>query len=217
MDDVLEPLARSPKLPQYLNELQILMKNEADARQRFRDWLDEDKKAEFINGEIILHSPAKYQHNNSRSYISRLLGLYVDVKQIGKVQDEKALISLSRNDYEPDISFWRQEIASAFDEEQMVFPPPDLVIEILSPSTEHKDRGVKFDDYATHGTMEYWIVDPVVQAIEQYILDNGSYLLHKKHVVGELIESNVVAGFKMPVKAAFDRSANVAASNALFA
>ncbi|HEY0008456.1 MAG TPA: Uma2 family endonuclease, partial [Tepidisphaeraceae bacterium] len=102
MDDVLEPLARSPKLPQYLNELQILMKNEADARQRFRDWLDEDKKAEFINGEIILHSPAKYQHNNSRSYISRLLGLYVDVKQIGKVQDEKALISLSRNDYEPD-------------------------------------------------------------------------------------------------------------------
>ena len=56
----------------------------------------------------------------------------------------------------------------------MKLPPPDFVVEVLSPSTERHDRNVKFEDYGAHGITEYWIVDPVAQVVEQYALPTGS-------------------------------------------
>ncbi len=44
---------------------------------------------------------------------------------------------------------------------QSKFPAPDLIVEVLSESTEANDRGIKFEDYAAHGVVEYWIVDPM--------------------------------------------------------
>lgn len=48
---------------------------------------------------------------------------------------------------------------------------PDLVAEVLSPSTAEMDRGVKMSTYAHYGVGEYWIVDPESEAIEIYRLD----------------------------------------------
>lgn len=45
---------------------------------------------------------------------------------------------------------------------------PDLVVEVLSPSTQKRDRGVKFDLYEQHGTREYWLIDPDNQTVEVY-------------------------------------------------
>jgi Uma2 family endonuclease len=86
----------------------------------------------------------------------------------------------------------------------MEFPAPDFIVEVLSPSTEKIDRGVKFDDYALHQIREYWIIDCEEQSVEQYILRDGepSYNLHCKVVQGE-IASTVITGFKIPVQAIF--------------
>ena len=51
----------------------------------------------------------------------------------------------------------------------MQFPPPDLVVEVLSESTEKRDRGVKFEDFAAHGVGEYWMIDADKETLEQYL------------------------------------------------
>ena len=54
---------------------------------------------------------------------------------------------------------------------------PHLVVEILSPSTVGNDRTIKKDLYERSGVSEYWIVDPIEQQVEQWILRDGKYLL----------------------------------------
>ena len=89
-------------------------------------------------------------------------------------------------------------------------------MEVLSESTEAIDRGIKFEDYAAHGVAEYWIVDPVAETIEQYLLQEGVYRLAVKVKTGT-IASAVVAGFEIPVRAVFDGAEQLAALQAILA
>ncbi len=199
----LAPLLRSPRLAIYAQQLQNLLATEAARRQAFYSTLSEDEKAEFINGEKIVHSPVKFRHNAAVGRLYRLLSSYVLMHDIGWVGVEKILISLTRNDYEPDICFFNATVAAGFRPDQMRFPAPDLVVEVLSASTAANDRGIKFDDYAAHGVAEYWIVDPDTDTVEQYRLAGDLYELAIKAQTGEL-RSFAVADFVIPVRAIFD-------------
>jgi Uma2 family endonuclease len=127
------------------------------------------------------------------------------------------MISLTRNDYEPDVCFFSQAKAQHFVADQMRFPAPDFVVEVLSDSTEENDRGIKFDDYAAHGVVEYWIVDPGAETLEQYALQaNGRYELSIKAMTGE-VRSSAVPGFTIPVRAIFDEQEQRAALRAIVA
>jgi Uma2 family endonuclease len=128
---------------------------------------------------------------------------YVDAHDLGRVGHEKLMVSLTRNDYEPDVCFWQKHKALAFRPQQMRFPAPDFIAEVLSDSTEHIDRGVKFEDYAAHGVTEYWIISPETQTVEQYLLDGETYHLAIKAADGTL-KSTAIAGFVIPVRAIFD-------------
>ena len=127
---------------------------------------------------------------------------------------EKLLISLTRNDYEPDICFFRREVSQAFSPQQMKFPAPDFIVEILSETTARTDREIKFDDYAAHGVKEYWIIDPDAEFVEQYLLRGEEYLLTQKTDSG-ILKSEAIAGFAVPVRAMFDEQDNLAALRAL--
>ena len=85
----------------------------------------------------------------------------------------------------------------------MLFPAPDLIAEIISPSTEKNDRGIKFTDYALHGVQEYWLIDPQQQFIEQYLLQNNQYKLEFKSTSNQLV-SKVLTGFAIEVEAIFN-------------
>lgn len=104
----------------------------------------------------------------------------------------------------PDVVFFAQGKAAQFSPQQVKYPPPDFVVEVLSPSTAALDRGIKFEEYATSGVAEYWIIDAEQQTVEQYILHNESYELLLKLKGGE-ISSEVIKGFTIPVPAIFDR------------
>lgn len=84
------------------------------------------------------------------------------------------------------------------------------MVEVLSDSTESNDRGIKMTDYEAHGVAEYWLIDPAEQTVEQYFLQNGRYKLHLKTAQGT-IESRVVVGFVIEVRAIFDEQANLEA------
>lgn len=205
----LAPLLNSPCLPDIVATLSDRLHTESIARTRFRDEMSDDQKVEFVDGEIVMHSPARNRHLRAKYNISTLLGTHVRVYSLGEVRDEKCLCVFPRNDYEPDVVFFAPAKAAAFEPETMLFPVPDLVIEVLSDSTEGRDRGVKFDDYEAHGVGEYWIVDAEAETVEQYAIEGGRFQLLLKSGSGE-IASRVVSHFRIPIRAMFDDRENLA-------
>lgn len=213
-EKMIQRLIRSPRLPLVTQRFQSILEAEQQERQRFYDEISETHKAEFINGEIIVHSPVTLRHSNASDNLFALLKAYVQKHSLGYTGHEKVLIALSRNDYEPDICFFGQAKAQAFTPDQTKFPAPDFVVEILSVSTKAIDRGVKFEDYALHGVGEYWIIDPDSGSVEQYLLKQDVYELVVKARTGT-IQSVVVRGFEIPVRAVFDPAEQFAALQAL--
>ncbi len=210
----LTTLVHSPRLPIYIQQLQTWMETEQARRERFYEEMSEEHKMEFINGEVIMHSPARLSHTIVSKYLLQLLDTYVRKHKLGFVGHEKMLITLTRNDYEPDICYFGVEKARTFTSKQTKFPAPDFVVEILSPGTETNDRGIKFEDYALHGVGEYWIIDPEHEFVEQYILQDENYALRVKAMTG-VVESLVVPGFVIPVRALFDEAEQFAALQTL--
>lgn len=208
-DAVLEQLLESPKLNVVFAQLQRVVNEEQARRQHFYATLREDEKSEFINGEVIVQSPVKLRHHLASHNLAMLLSAYVRKHGLGLVGHEKLLIALTRNDYEPDVCFFTADKAGAFQPDQMIFPAPDFVAEVLLPSTAAIDRGVKFEDYAAHGVAEYWILDPDNQRIEQYLLEGDAYELAFKADSG-VVRSRAVTGFAVPVRAVFDEAENLA-------
>ena len=81
-------------------------------------------------------------------------------------------------------------------------------------STESRDRGVKLDDYAAQGVAEYWIVDPDLEVVEQYLARDGQFELKLKSNSGDLT-SPTLGGLTLPIKSFFDPQENLAAIQSL--
>jgi Uma2 family endonuclease len=190
--------------------LQRLLTDEQRRRDAFVDAIQPDEKGEFINGEMVRHGPWRYAELEVHSRLIALLSTHVQHHRLGTVTTAKALISLTRNDYEPDVCFFGEEKAATLRHDALRFPAPDLVVEVLSPSTEARDRSVKMEDYAAHDVAEYWIVDPDAEAVEQYVLDGQAYSLQMKSSTG-VLASVAVREFAVPVRALFDDEANLVA------
>lgn len=203
-------LIEAPELALYEQQIRARLEDEQRRREKFREDLSPSVKAEFINGEVIVQSPAMARHIIAKKNLLKLLDTYVGVHRLGLVLDEKALIALTRNDYEPDINFFAPGKADTILPDQHLFPAPDFIVEVLSESTEQRDRGVKFRDYAAHGVREYWLVDPATEIVEQYENADGQYKLLFKLNTGTLA-SRVVQGFEIPVRAIFIAEENLAA------
>src|SRR5207249_9648363 len=88
----------------------------------------------------------------------------------------------------------------------------DHVILAVSSLTQRPTNAgkssVKFEDYEAHGVREYWIVDAEAECVEQYVLDEGAFRLLLKSGSGD-IESRVVPGFRIPIRAIFDSAPNL--------
>ncbi len=214
IETLLEPLQRSPLLPEVAEALVRGMERERALRAEFYREMTPSQKVEFIAGEVIMHSPARNSHLDVTLNISQLVTSFVRKHQLGEVKVEKCLCVFPRNDYEPDVVFFGTEKAAGFRSDTMKFPIPDLAVEVLSESTEERDRGVKFEDFAAHGVGEYWIVDAEKGIVEQYLLRDGEYELAMKASSGE-IQSEVIAGFRAPVRAFFEAGDNLAALRTL--
>lgn len=203
---------------QQLAYLQAQLAEEAERRKRFREWVREDMKAEFILGQIVLHSPVMKRHWAANTLLSRLLSIYVEEKELGFIGFEKVMIALTRNDFEPDLVFFDNEQMASFKEDQLLFPAPRFVAEILSKSTAKNDRTVKKEDYALHGVEEYWIIDPKTETVEQYLLTPDQvYAEAVIRTLDERIQSSAIAGLDIPVAAIFRKVVNREVTRAIMA
>ena len=158
---------------------------------------------ELINGEIVKRASPSTDHQNASSNLLRLLFRHVPEKVEGKIFHAPYDVYFDdENLPQPDIMFV-SKANTAIIKKGCIEGAPDLIVEILSPSTHRTDRGDKFKLYRRFGVAEYWIVDPRSQVIEVYALQNGDYdLVSFALEIGE-VESKVLSGLKVDVAQVF--------------
>ncbi len=205
MHTLTKKLLENPTIDLIINEIGIELAKEKELRKKFYEEVRDDLKAEFINGQIILHSPVSKRHSEAGRRLFYFVNKFVSTYHLGYLGYEKTLIELTRNSYEPDIVFFSQDKANNFTDEHNIFPTPDFVVEILSKSTEKVDRTIKYMDYLAHKVKEYWIVNSKRKEVEQYLLRNDTYELVAKHKTG-IITSEAIPGFSIETEIIFDNN-----------
>jgi Uma2 family endonuclease len=126
----------------------------------FHAWAGEDTRAEWVDGEVIVFTPAKQIHQNMVGFLHLLLGAFVRLFDLGKVIVAPFELRLrpEGNAREPDVMFIANEHLDRLTPERMN-GAPDLIIEVVSDESVHRDRVDKFDEYEAGGVREYWIID----------------------------------------------------------
>lgn len=127
----------------------------------YRAWVDEDAHTEWVDGEVIVFMPPKEHHQSVLGFLYSLLSQYVQLLELGRVLMAPFEVKLRRgHSYrEPDVLFVATENLATLSEDRLE-GPPDLIVEIISADSVHRDRHTKFGEYADAGIREYWIVDP---------------------------------------------------------
>jgi Uma2 family endonuclease len=136
---------------------------------------DDGNRYELIFGEIVMAAAPKRKHQYALFQLGKLLDAYARDHRLGEVYIAPYDVKLSvHNVVEPDIVFVRRSRLSILTED-FVDGPPDLVVEVLSPTNRAHDLVKKATLYADFGIPEYWIVDPVTDSVTVHVLDAGHY------------------------------------------
>ncbi len=166
------------------------------SERRFDDLVDEDTRAELLDGVMIVHSPASLQHDDIGGFLRTLMRIHASMKQRGKVLGPDSLIRLGRRrKFAPDLYFLKQKRVPRRLDKKQFRGVPDLAAEVLSPSNRSYDLDEKRLIYREARIDEIWFIDPdACEVIVDY--------RHRQHYVTETVTagrvcSRVLEGFWM--------------------
>ena len=163
---------------------------ESNLAYQYDAWGDEWRE-ETVGGEVIALATPNMRHNFIVGNLYNIFSNYLRGKRCTPFSDNTKLFLEDGEKYIPDFM-----IVCNPDKlkNNGVHGAPDLVAEVLSPSTGKNDKGRKKDVYEKHGVKEYWIISPGDQSVEQYILTDGVFVLrevytrYSKNMLEELTE-----------------------------
>ena len=159
---------------------------------------------ELLNGILVRRSAPSGEHQHVQSELLERLFAFVAQNKLGKIYSSPMAVVLSENDApQPDIIFLQKENLSKFDATWGIKGAPDLVVEIISPTSYRNDRVDKKKLYRKHGVKEYWLVDPNYKSIEVFVLKENTYQLHTFGIEDEKITSTILKGFELELKDVF--------------
>ena len=176
------------------------------------EWTEEDyfalpdtnRYVELSEGRLIAPPHPTYSHQTALQNLFIKLHAFVEEHQLGIVRFAPLPVRLWPDKIRvPDIFFIATEHSDRIGEQSCGVP--DLVIEVLSPSTLATDRGEKFFEYARSGVTEYWLADPDQERIEVYIVRGSVYELTERFKPGEAAFSQLLSGFEVSVDEVFRR------------
>ena len=131
---------------------------------------------ELVNGEVIVSPSPNLDHAFTNTVLSSLLWRHIEERNLGLLFGDVDTYFTPDDVRRPDIFYFTQARADEIGE-TFVEAPPDLCIEILSPSNSRSDRTEKFELYRKCGVPHYWIVDPMAHTIEAFELRKARYEL----------------------------------------
>ena len=140
----------------------------------------ENFREELIGGKVVMMAPASAEHVYTAGSIYNIFKNYLKGKNCIPFSDGLLVHLTDENKFVPDMMVVcdRSKIKS-----DGVHGAPDLVVEVLSPSTAKDDRTRKKEVYEACGVPEYWLVSPTDKSIEIYLLESGKYILHDVYTV----------------------------------
>jgi Uma2 family endonuclease len=130
---------------------------------------------EILEGELTVTPAPSTKHQSASANLFKLLSRHIDDRNLGKLFYAPIDLILDPTTIlQPDLLFVfsaHQHIIT----ERAIEGVPDLVVEILSPTTSRTDRVTKAQIYARHNVPVYWIVDPDEESIEIYLLEGDAF------------------------------------------
>jgi Uma2 family endonuclease len=150
---------------------------------------DDGNRYEIIGGKLFVSPSPTSRHQVILTQLTTWLNLHVIQRGLGRVIVAPMDVHLSANDVvQPDLLVVLNESKEIVCEHGIV-GPPDLVVEILSPSTMTADFIRKAELYALHGVREYWIVDPVGETIIVQTLEGNRFIFVNEYGAGDTLRS----------------------------
>lgn len=163
----------------------------------------ETERYELLEGELVMVPSPSFEHQSISRNLGFLLWEFVSRHDLGIVLNAPFDVVLGEeNVVQPDILFVSKARRRIIREEE-IRGAPDLVVEILSPSTGGRDRTIKKKLYARHGVKEYWLVDPGEETIEVLALGRQGYKRVALHKKAETLTSPLLPGLKIPLAKIF--------------
>ena len=171
----------------------------------YADYLStpEDKRYELLDGELMMTPAPNEAHQRTQAELGYYLMTFVKSRGLGRIYYSSTDVVLSDMDVvQPDLLFVSTERAQIITPDN-IQGPPDLVVEILSPSTAERDRGYKRALYAQHGVKEYWVVGTDAGVITVLLLGDKGYEVVDTFGEGDTLTSPTLAGFSLQVDEIF--------------
>ena len=159
----------------------------------------EGARYELIDGVLIMVASPNRGHQRSSIVLGSRMLTFADERDLGWVFGAPFDVLFSDTDVvQPDLLFVSKE------REEIITPAnvqgaPDLVVEIISPSSSRRDWRDKRELYARHGVKEYWIIDPINRVIWLMLLRRGVLEIVGTYGEGDTVSSTALAGFSVKV------------------
>jgi len=161
---------------------------------------DDGKRYELINGELIMVPAPSTFHQRSHRDFNRIIDYFVMKNSLGEILYAPTDVILDDdNVVQPDLMFISNDnicniLGNGYN------GAPDLVLEILSPSSIIMDRNIKKELYEKHGVKEYWLVDLANKTVEVFENIDGKFSLYSYAVEKGKLISKVLNGFEVEIK-----------------
>lgn len=180
----------------------------------YADYLSwgEDVRCEVIDGRVISYnfSPSR-RHQDVLGNLHFLFRGYLEGKScrvtlapfdVYLFADESGVTKDTDNWVEPDLFVVCDQ--NKYGENELL-GAPDLVIEVLSPSNAKNDKIYKMNQYEKAGVKEYWIVDPLYEMVDVYLLKEGRLQLERAYAADEVVEVNLFEDLSIDLKRVFSQ------------
>lgn len=162
--------------------------------------LDDDNRYEIIQGELIMAPSPSSHHQWTVGRLFNRFTQFVEKTQLGALFVAPLDVIFSQsNVLQPDIVFVAKDNFAAIEKKGIV-KAPDLVVEVLSPSTMKRDRVTKKKLYAQFGVKEFWLVDMTHPSIEVLTLEEGHYETFSFEIGDGSVSSKLLEGFSLVVQ-----------------
>lgn len=159
---------------------------------------------ELFNGIIMKRAAPSLIHQEVSGNLFADIKIFLRQNPMGRVYSAPVDVEFDKyNAFQPDLAFVTNERSFLFEDGDYIKGAPDLIVEIISPGNVRRDRVEKKEICQQFAVREYWLIDPLSQTVEIYVMRDNDYQLHDFLEQTGKATSTVLTGFELEISTLF--------------